>query len=67
MFFNISIFINLVINLVLFSLLSSRLINVLFFKNNISFVYIFINLNISFIIVISKYKLYVNGVIFNFS
>ena len=66
MFFDINIFIGLIINLALLSLSSFYLINILFFKNNILFVYIFINLNILFIIVINKYKLYVNKVIFNF-
>jgi len=67
MFFNINIFIGLIINLTLFSLSFFRLINILFFKNSVLFVCIFINLNILFVIIISKYKLYVNKVIFSFS
>ena len=66
MFFNVNISISLVINLAFFSLLFFRLINILFSKNNILFVYIFINLNILFIIIINKYKSYVNKIIFSF-
>ena len=66
MFFDISIFIGLVISLILFSLLFFYLINILSFKNNISFIYILINLNILFVIITNKYKLYVNGIIFSF-
>jgi len=65
-FFDINISIGLIINLVLFSLSFFRLINILSFKNNVLFVYIFINLNILFVIIINKYKLYVNKVIFSF-
>ena len=66
-FFDINIFTNLIINLVLLSLSSSRLINILSFKNNVLFVYIFTNLNILFVIIINKYKSYVNKAIFSFS
>ena len=65
-FFNINIFIDLIINLILFNLLFFRLINILFFKNSVSFIYISINLNILFIMVINKYKLYINKIIFSF-
>ena len=66
-FFDISISIGLIISLILFNLLFFHLINILFSKNNILFVYIFINLNILFIMIINKYKLYVNKIIFKFS
>ena len=66
MFFDVNIFIGLIISLILFNLLFFYLINILFFKNNILFIYIFINLNVLFIMIISKYKLYVNEIIFNF-
>jgi len=65
-FFNVNIFINLIINLTLFNLLFFYLINILSFKNSVLFVYILTNLNILFIVIINKYKSYVNKAIFNF-
>ena len=59
MFFNVNIFINLTINLILFNLLFFYLINILSFKNNVLSICIFINLNILFFIIINKYKLYI--------
>jgi len=66
MFFDVSIFIGLIISLILFNLLFFYLINVLFLKNSVLFICIFINLNVLFVIVISKYRLYINKVIFSF-
>jgi len=66
MFSDVNIFIDLIINLILFSLSFFYLINISFFKNNISFIYIFTNSNILFIIITNKYKLYINKIIFNF-
>jgi len=65
-FFNINIFINLAISLALLNLLSFYLINALFSKNSILFICIPTNLNTLFVIVINKYKLYINKVIFSF-
>ena len=65
-FSNVSIFISLIISLALFNLLFFYLINVLFFKNSVLFVCIFINLNILFIVIINKYELYIDRVIFSF-
>jgi len=65
-FSNINIFINLIINLTLFNLLSFHLINILSFKNNILSICILINLNALFVMIINKYKLYINKIIFNF-
>jgi len=66
MFFDINIFTGLVISLALLNLLFFCLINALFPKNNVLFICIFINLNVLFVMVINKHKLYVNEVIFSF-
>jgi len=58
---NILINFNFNFNFLNFSFLSFS--KVLFIKNNILLVYMVIILNISFLMIINKYKLYINGII----
>ena len=65
--FGSSILINFTFNFIFLNFLFLNFLKVLFAKNNILLVYIAIILNIFFLIIISRYRLYINNIIKNFS
>jgi len=64
--FNNNISINFIFNFTFLNFLFLNFLKVLFVKNNMLLIYMTIILNIFFLMIINKYKLYINDIIKNF-